>query len=123
MDALGEMFDKVFRGETQEEYDEAVAALEPLQDSGRRVSGRVSLRKDDRLVVNFQLDEDLEWQPGDDVELVWADGRRARAKLRQSTRAGHVGAGTELRLVIELGAGLDLPVEIVVGSADLVIRL
>jgi Ca-activated chloride channel family protein len=123
MDALGEMFDKVFRGETQEEYDEAVAALEPLQDSGRRVSGRVSLRKDDRLVVNFQLDEDLEWQPEDDVELVWADGRRARAKLRQSTRAGHVGAGTELRLVIELGAGLDLPVEIVVGSADLVIRL
>lgn len=123
MGALGELFSKRGPDQPPAESDED-ALLQDLAAPTRQIRGRITLRKDDRLVVVFEIDEELDWQPEEEVELVWGDGRRARARLQQSTRPGHMDAGAELRLVIELGAGLDLPAEILVtGSVELVIQL
>jgi Ca-activated chloride channel family protein len=72
--------------------------------SGTRLTGRVTLDRDSRLVVEISLEADLDWQPRAEIGLVLADGTVARARLvaEQSTAPGTVAAGQTMRLVVEL---------------------
>jgi Ca-activated chloride channel family protein len=76
-----------------------------------RARGRVKERSGAELVVEIDRIPLVHLKAGDEVELVWADGRRARAKVLEST---HPGPG---RITVELDPGEPLPQEIVIATA------
>ncbi len=114
------------------DYEEAVDVEADVEadvgDGQRFLAGRITLRSGEQLVVELEIaagDPELDWQPGDTVELSWPDGRRAEAGLRQSTRPGRVRPGETIRLVIELAAGEALPEAIAVAgpAGTVIVRL
>jgi Ca-activated chloride channel family protein len=82
-----------------------------------RCAGRITLRKGKTMAVAMDVAFDLEWDPGAEVELVWADRRHARARVAGGTRRGTVQAGQVIRLIVELDETQDPPVEMIVTSA------
>lgn len=79
------------------------------RDIIRTVSGRIVRLDARQLVAEFSVThEPLDWQRPSFVELLWADGSRVRAEVKQGTRSGRVAPGVVMRLVVEL-AGLGLP--------------
>jgi len=83
-----------------------------------RFSGRITLRKGKQMAVAVDVaTSDFQWDAGAEVELVWADGRRARAKVLGGTRRGIVQAGQVIRIIVELDAAQPPPVEMIVTGA------
>jgi hypothetical protein len=70
--------------------------------------GRVTLLKDDQLVIAIDVADFLGWLPPERVTLVFADGteQSVRVDAKLSSAGAGVGAGQTLRLVLELGAPL-----------------
>jgi Ca-activated chloride channel family protein len=79
-----------------------------------RLSGRITLRKGNTIVVSLDVGSDFEWDAGTEVELGWADGRRAHAKVIGGTRPGSVEAGQVIRIIVELDDTEASPVELIV---------
>ncbi|HEY7372401.1 MAG TPA: VWA domain-containing protein, partial [Polyangia bacterium] len=88
-----------------------------------RFSGRITLRKGTTMAVALDVGNELEWDPGAEVELVWADGRRARAKVLGGTRRGAVKSGQVIRIIVELDAAEAPPVEMIVTGASVEITV
>jgi len=82
-----------------------------------RFSGRITLRKGKTMAVALDVGADVEWDPGAEVQLVWAGGRRARAKVLGGTRRGAVRSGQVIRIIVELDAAEAPPVELIVTAA------
>jgi Ca-activated chloride channel homolog len=97
---------------------EAPVALEmPLEL--RELPGKVTLHKDDRLVVTIDVADALSWVLPERVTLIFADGseQSARVDAKLSSAAVSAMAGQTLRLVLELGAPLaTLPARIALGE-------
>lgn len=80
---------------------------EDIETAGGRSAGvlsaRVALNDKRRLVLEIELDFELDWKPGEEVEVVLEDGRRVRARVqdRRTTRAGRLRAGQSLRLTLD----------------------
>ena len=83
-------------------------SLRTPEDIIRILLGRIVTLDEGKLVVELTVThEPLDWVRPDTVELVWADGSRMRAKVKQGTRTGSMAEGTTLRLVVDLtGSGL-----------------
>jgi Ca-activated chloride channel homolog len=80
-------------------------SLRTPDDIIRILLGRVVALDEKKLVVELTVThEALDWVRPDTVELVWADGSRIRAKVKQGTRTGRIAEGTTLRLVVDLTA-------------------
>jgi Ca-activated chloride channel family protein len=91
----------------------------PRSAAERRLRGRIALRKRKKLVIEFEVaGADLDWKIGREVEVAWADGRRARAKVVKSTRAGRVPAGQQIRLVLELAPDEPAPAQVIVDGGE-----
>jgi hypothetical protein len=88
----------------------------------RGLRGRIALRRGTTLMIQFEVEgAALDWKPGAEVELAWADGRSARAKVTQSTRPGSVPAGQQIRLVLDLAAHEPAPAQVIVDGAEYLI--
>jgi Ca-activated chloride channel homolog len=86
--------------------------LEAIRRLSRRLIARVVSLADGRLVLEATLDEDTDWQP-DPVLVVAADGsRRETTPVAGTTRAGRIGAGRVVRLVIAWTGALPSWVEV-----------
>jgi hypothetical protein len=88
-----------------------------------RFSGRITVRKGKTMAVAMDVASELAWEPGTEVELVWADRRRARARIVGGTRQGSVQSGQVIRIIVELDETQDPPVEMIVTSAGVEITV
>lgn len=72
--------------------------------------GAVLSKKDATWIVEVTIAASLAWSPGGPVELRLADGSTLAATLvpAGTTRAGHVGPGTRVRLVLRLAQATTL---------------
>jgi Ca-activated chloride channel family protein len=111
---------KAFGGAASD--DEGTDLAQADQDApefDRLFRGRVTLRKDDKLVLHFVVEDgDLDWAPGTEVELVLGDGRRLMVRVLEniSTRAATIRSGEEVRLIIELAPDQPLPARVVIAG-------
>jgi Ca-activated chloride channel family protein len=101
--------------------DQGEAAAAPAR--ALRFSGRITLRKGKTMAVALDVAAELEWDPGAEVQLVWAGGRRARAKVLGGTRRGAVKSGQVIRIIVELDAAEAPPVEMIVAGAGVEITV
>lgn len=84
-----------------------------LQGGPELVPGRITIQKDDLLVLELTPERTLRWEAGEEVVLYLEDGNQviARVDATRTTRSGPVAAGTTLRLVLTLSAPLASPVQ------------
>lgn len=114
LSAVGRLFEPPAPNDTRK----TLAPLPPLS-----LSARVVLHQGERLVLELELPEDLQWAP--DRVLALVDGREVHLKTaRPTTRTGSMSAGQVVRLALELPAGLALPQYVIVrGGRELLLTL
>ena len=90
-------------GFAEDDADEAAEAAITLQ-------GAVLSKKDETWIVEVTVTAPLSWDPGHALELRLADGSTLSATLvpAGTTRAGDVGPGTRVRLVLKLAKATTL---------------
>jgi hypothetical protein len=95
----------------------AAPATPAVPERTVRFSGRIMTRQGKAMAASIAVTSDLQWDPGAEVELVWADRRRARARVVGGTRPATVQAGHLIRIVVELDETQDPPVEMIITIA------
>jgi len=107
LEALETAWQRGFLCESRDLADEGFEGIAPSGAGPRMLTARLVLSRGKRLVLEIEVeDDDLDWAPGEEVEVELADGSvvKARADAATTTAAGRQGPGALLRLVLDLEA-------------------